>query len=234
MASILSGGGATGASGPPAVLLEPSRGLETTMKYTMKSATKTATKTARHTTGHTAMRRTFVASVLSLSLVGFSLAAAAPTTLGLNDAGIDFGDASSSTSDTAYLSFQMQDGQLVARFSDHMGSSAIPAVKFFVPGTQGTDIAGNDVDPTLADIADVSTTRYGNELLSVMVTHPDTSLADATSAYLSSLQALGFTVDAQEHVGVNIDVLNMSNGDENVRLVLHRVGSDVTAFLTGV
>lgn len=200
----------------------------------MKSTMTSARKTARNTTTNSVMKRTFLASVLSLSLVGFSLAAAAPSTLGLNDAGIDFGDASSSTSDTAYLSFQMQDGQLVATFSDHEGSSAIPAVTFFVPGTQGTDIAGNDVDPTLADIADVSTTHYGNELLSVMVTHPDTSLADASSGYLSALQALGFTVDAQDHVGVNIDVLNMSNGNENVKLVLHRVGSDVTAFLTGV
>ena len=179
------------------------------------------------------MKRSLIASLATLSLVAFSLAAAAPTTIALDDTGIDFTSAGSSD-DTAYLGFSLEGNQLVVDLSNSGGSTAIPAISFVVPGVQGTDIADNDVYPTLSNIAAVTTTDYGNQVLSVKVMHPDASLATVKSSYLSALGSLGYTADQQATVGANVNTVTMTKGTDNVKLVFHRYGSDVSVFLTGI
>lgn len=179
------------------------------------------------------MKRSLIVTLAALSLAGLSLAAAAPTTLTLNDNGIDYTTTGSSTDDTAYLSFSLHGNQLAVDLSDKGGATSIPAISFFVPGVQGTDIAGNDVYPTLSDISAVTTTDYGNEVEAVMVTHPDANLAAVKDSYLSALGSLGFTTDQQATVGANIDTVTMTKGADNVKLVFHRDGSDVSVYLTG-
>ncbi len=169
--------------------------------------------------------------VATLVVLGLGSAVAAPTTLHINDQALDYGDTGE---DTAYLSFGLDGAQLVVNLSNSSAGTAIPAIDLLVPAPVKTDIAGDDIEPTLADVDTVTTAAYGNQTLSIGVTHKDTSLAAVSSSYHAALAALGFELVDTSDVSSNIDVAMLSKGDTNIKLVFHRSGSDVTAFVTGI
>ncbi len=171
-------------------------------------------------------------ALLALALLALPATAfaALPTTFTVNTQAFDFTD---SSIDTAYVGFALVGGQLQVDLSSQGSLSAVPAITVALPG-QATDTSGNTVYPRLRDLKDVAVTSYGPNDNAISVLHSDVGLSAATSDWTTALEGLGLSATQEKAPNVNTTILDFTNGTMNLRLVLHRAGSDVTAFLQGV
>lgn len=173
--------------------------------------------------------RVCVAAALVLGL-GFAFA------LGFDESGFDFSDSGIAT---AYLTLSRVGGGLVVHFDDATSAGVV--------GTIDVDnqVAGFDTsDP--ADFQQVSKVRttmgYADVFAGVTLQHcacdftqmtflhDGQALSIVEAAYTDRLQALGYTLTRSD-VSSNIHTYEAVQGDETVRLVFARQGTDTQVTL---
>lgn len=167
--------------------------------------------------------------VLPLALVALIGAPAlAHPSLSVHTGAIDFTDADT---ELAYITLSSMNGSLVVTFADQASSTSLPAIDFLVPDLGREDVFGNDVGAELGDITAVSLDRTGSLLTGYDVTHADVSFGAVLTAYVTQLEAAGYTVVVDGSGTTNLASMTATTATSSVRVNLHRFGSNVTANL---
>lgn len=172
------------------------------------------------------MNRFLASTALTAAL--FAGTAAAQVPLAFSDTAVDY---TNSDLETAWLSLQAIDGELVLTLDDQASDASLPAIAFDVPDAGRTDFFGNDIGAVIGDVDEVEVLSTGSAVQGIDVTHEDVTLREAIAAYRNTLEAQGFTVDTTSSSNGNLSTLVASGEEGDLRIVLHRTGGDVTARL---
>ncbi len=175
------------------------------------------------------MKRALLIPLGLIALLSVAFASAAPATFVFNTSKFDFTDYSLTT---GYIGFAMNGDQVQVNLASGGSISSLPSITLWVPGST-TNATGGTVYPTLANIADITTTSNGGQTTGFTVTHDSASLSAVAAAYVKNLEALGFKGTEDASSSTNIAIYTFTMNGMQLRAVFHQVGSNVTAHLTG-
>ncbi len=175
------------------------------------------------------MKRALLIPLGLIALLSVAFASAAPATFVFNTSGFDFTDY---TLTTGYIGLSMNGDQVQVNLASGAPVGSLPSITLWVPGPT-TNALGGTVYPTLANIADISTTSNGGQATGFTVTHGSASLSDVVAAYAKNLEALGFKGTQDASTSPNIAIYTFTMNGTQLRAVFHQMGPNVTAHLTG-
>lgn len=169
------------------------------------------------------MNRFITTTALTAAL--FAGVASAQMPLALSDTAVDY---TNSDLDTAWLSLQTIDGELVLTLDDQPSDASLPAIAFDVPAVDRTDLFGN-AGAVIREVADVEVLGTHLTVKGIDVTHEDVTLRETVAAYQNTLEGQGFTVETTNSGNGNFSTLVASGEGGDVQIVLHRTDGNVTA-----
>jgi hypothetical protein len=175
------------------------------------------------------MKRALLMPLGLIALLSVAFASAAPATFVFNTSGFNFTDL---TLTTGYIGFAMNGHQLQVNLASGAPVSSLPSITLALPGST-TNADGATVYPTLANLADVSTTSNGGQTTGFTVTHGSASLGNVVADYVKSLDALGFKSTPDASNSSDLAVYTFTMNGMQLRAVFHQMGANVTAHLTG-